>query len=134
MTHKDLKKILRSAGIGGMFGTGIRLFDMEYAEVSFPDMSARVDIADAGIKEDGLIWAEDGLDCDTLTLFYMADVLRGWAKEHTGKGKFPAYPFGRAHMKGHDTNIGVADGKVYFWDYGELKYFDPKIIDEAEFK
>jgi len=133
VTHKDLKKLLQKAGLGGMFGRGIRLFDTEYAEVTFKDMENRVAIAKQELSLEGLVWEENLLDCDSFTIIYMAEVAKQWFLESKGKG-LGTYPFGRAHMKGHDTNIGVADGNVYFWDYGELKYFDPKTIDEVELR
>lgn len=132
MNYKDLKKMLRKAGIGGTFGRGIRLFDLEYADVPFNDMNSMVLFSTNGLKNLGLEWKENISDCDNWSLWIMADVSKQWAIENRETSK--AIPFGRANMKGHDTNIGVADGKIYFWDYGVLKDFDPKTIRECEFK
>lgn len=134
MTHKELKKLLQKAGICKWTGWNIRLFDTKHADVTFSDMNRRVKEAKGFLVSEGFEWAEEGLDCDNFSLLYMAEVMKLWALEHKGMRSYPTYPFGRAHMKGHDTNIGVADGKIYFWDYGELKYFDPKTIDEVEFR
>lgn len=136
MTHKELKKILRKAGIGGMFGTGIRLFDGEFTYPSVDDAKDRARNGMAALAKKGFVpsrdYAEFIADCDGASKWLQAEVTFGWFLDHKGVKSFPAYPFGTAVVPGHAFNLCVTDSGLLFWDYGELFYPDAKTIKEVE--
>ena len=80
MTHKELKKILARAGIGGYWGGGNMLFDREYR---FP---TKADFTEANrVAAKALDWYRYGpnlRDCDTYEFMHYGRVLE-WFNKNT---------------------------------------------------
>lgn len=135
MTYKELKKILRAAGIGGMFG-GIRLFDGEYDYPTADDMRGRVRKGMETLEGFGYVpsrdYSEYGADCENSAKWLQAIVTFKWYLDNRGEKSFPAYPFGTAILPGHAINIGVTQSGLLFFNYGELTT-TPETIKEVEF-
>jgi hypothetical protein len=135
MNAKDLKTKLRSYGIGGFFGSGIRLFDKNYDVISFSEMDRMVSNAMGKLAKEGLDpysdYSESIADCDNWSMWIQSEVTKAWAlKMKHGN----ALAFGRCLVTGHDLNIGVTESGIKIWNYGQLTVWDLKKIKEVEFK
>lgn len=137
MTHTDLKKLLKSYGIGGFFGRGIRLFDEEYFLPSRNEISRLVTLSLENLAYEGLApeedYAKNGSDCDSWVLWIQSEVMKAWATENAGKTSYPSIAFGRALVPGHAVNIAVTPDGALIFNYGQLTDWNLKEITEVEF-
>ena len=133
-----LSNILTDKGIGGFWGSGIRIKDRDFANASLEDADQRVGMAMQKLSDEGLVpqddYAANGADCDNWAGWIWAEVSKQWAKEHEGQESYPAYPLGSAWQPGHEFNCGVFDGQVHTWNYGQRVEWDLNKIKEVEFK
>lgn len=138
MTSDQLKKHLKSHGIGGFWKGGIRLFDTEYYLPELSKIDALVAETMKELEDKGLspytAYAKNYADCDDFSLWFMSGVTQRWALENAGKKEFPAIAFGRALVTGHEMNIAVTTSGIKIYNYGQKISYDLSKIKEVGFK
>jgi hypothetical protein len=137
-TNKQFEKRIRSYGVGGFWGRGIRLFDEHFEALpTIQEYDGMVKIAMQKLASEGFVpqedYAEDGADCDNWAMMIYVEVMKQWIKKHEGSKSYPALEFGWDIMKGHANNIALSEKEVGIWNYGQLVSVDPATIIEVSF-
>jgi hypothetical protein len=138
LSSNDFKKVIRSAGIGGWLGRGIRLFDTEYYAPEFEYGKRLFGKGVAIVSAKGLIpsseYRKNRADCDNFSMWYQSEVTQLWALDKSIGGD-QAITIGRSLVPGHDINIGYfSDAGWVVWNYGVITEWNLKEISEVEFK
>ena len=139
VSSKELKDILVNEGIGkSLFKDSNRLFDKNYALLTVERLNQYVLNAVGVINRHGVFYKNDSSDCDNFSMWIQAFVTLNWAEDNLKETETPSIAFGRAMIKGHDINIGVADTyQIVYWDYGQITdhpIHKSTTILETEFK